>query len=348
MGPKTKLLPLVMALAGCSAILAEPPGSWQGPRIIIIGVDGLSVDGVSTARVPRLRELMARSAWTLEARGVMPTLSSPNWASAINGAGPEQHGITSNGYFRHKVEFQPVCRTEDGKFPTIFGLLRAAYPASRIAVFHDWDGFADLLEKHAPDVLRHVAGAAKTTAAAIAYWAANRPALMFIHLDNVDHTGHAHGWFSKEYYQAVADADGYVGQVLDMVDALSARESTYILVTSDHGGVGHSHGKNSLAELQIPWILAGPGVTPAQIAVPVSIIDTALTVAWIFHLDPSQCWVGRPVLTAFRPSLVAAAASAEARAPFPDCAPARQLTGAVLAQPLEKSGPGVAHAGHID
>lgn len=333
MGPKTKLLPLVVALAGCPAIFGEPPEPWHGPRVIIIGVDGLSVDGVSTARVPRLRELMARSAWTLKARGVMPTLSSPNWASAINGAGPEQHGITSNGYFRHKVEFQPVCLTEDGKYPTVFGLLRAAYPASRIAVFHDWDGFADLLEKRAPDVLRHVAGAAKTTAAAIAYWAANRPALMFLHLDNVDHTGHAHGWFSKEYYQAVADADGYVGQVLDMVDALSARQSTYILVTSDHGGVGHSHGKNSLAELQIPWILAGPGVTPAQIAVPVSIMDTALTVAWIFHLDPSQCWVGRPVLTAFRPSLVAAQINAAARAPFSDCAPARQLTGAV--KPME-------------
>jgi len=331
MGPKTKLLPLVIALGialgCCPTVFAEPAGAWRGPRVIIVGVDGLSVDGVAKANVPRLRELMARSAWTLEARGVLPTLSSPNWASAINGASPAQHGITSNGYFRRMVEFRPVCYTEDGKFPTIFGLLRDAYPASRIAVFHDWGGFADLLEKRAPDVLRHVAGAAKTTAAAIAYWTANRPALMFLHLDNVDHTGHVHGWFSKEYYQAVADADGYLGQVLDMLDALSARDSTYVVVTSDHGGTKHGHGKNSLAEIQIPWILSGPGVTPGQIAVPVNIFDTALTVAWIFHLQPSHCWIGRPVLTAFRPSLVAAHTNAAARAPLPDCAPGRQLTG---------------------
>lgn len=319
MGPKTKLLPLVLALGCCPGIFAAPAGSWSGPRVIIIGVDGLSADGVSTARTPRLHELMARAAWTLEARAVLPTLSSPNWASAINGASPAQHGITSNGYFRHMVEFQPVCRTEDGTFPTIFGLLRAAYPASGIAVFHDWNGFADLLEKQAPNVLRHVAGAAKTTAAAIAYWTAYRPALMFIHLDNVDHTGHAHGWFSKEYYQAVADADAYVGQVLDTVDALSARESTYILITSDHGGTKHGHGKNSLSEILIPWVLAGPGVTPGKIGVPVNIFDTALTVAWIFNLDPSVCWIGRPVLTAFRPSLVAVHASAAAHAPPPDC-----------------------------
>lgn len=330
MGPKTKLIPLVLALGFCPASFGEPAASWPGPHVIIIGVDGLSVDGVSTANVPHLRGLMARSAWTLAARGVMPTLSSPNWASAINGASPAQHGITSNGYLRHMVEFRPVCQTDDGKFPTIFGLLRADYPTSKIAVFHDWAGFADLLEKRAPDVVRHVAGAPKTTAAAIAYWTANRPALMFLHLDNVDHAGHAHGWFSKQYYQAVEDADGYVGQVLDMVDALSARDATYILVTSDHGGTKHGHGKNSLAEIQIPWILSGPGVTPGQIAVPVNLFDTALTVAWIFRLEPSVCWIGRPVLTAFSPSLVASR-NAAARASLPDCAPGRQLTNAVLA-----------------
>ena len=129
MGPKTILLPLVLALGCCPTIFAEPAGLWHGPHVIIVGVDGLSVDGVSTARVPRLRELMVRSAWTLEARGVLPTLSSPNWASAINGASPARHGITSNGWLRHMVEFRPVCRGEDGKFPTIFGVLRADYLA---------------------------------------------------------------------------------------------------------------------------------------------------------------------------------------------------------------------------
>ena len=301
----------------------------------------MSVDGVRKAHTPRLHELMSRGAWTLEARGVMPTLSSPNWASAINGAAPEQHGITSNGYFRHKVEFKPICRTPDGKFPTIFGLMRAEHPASTIAVFHDWGGFADLLEKHAPDVLRHVAGAAETTAAAIAYWTAHRPDLMFIHLDNVDHAGHSYGWFRKQYYEAVETADGYVGQVMDMVDAMAARDSTFILVTSDHGGTNHGHGKNSLAELQIPWIFAGPGVLPGQIMAPVNIFDTALTVAWIFHLAAPQCWIGRPVLAVFNATQLAAHNAGVHLGP--DCAP--QVGGAVVAQQLDKSRPGAMHPG---
>ena len=60
------------------------------------------------------------------------------------------------------VEIEPVCRDSEGMFPTIFDVLRAQQPASRIAIFHDWPGFADLVEKHAPDVMRHEHGAAKT------------------------------------------------------------------------------------------------------------------------------------------------------------------------------------------
>jgi arylsulfatase A-like enzyme len=132
-------------------------------------------------------------------------------------------------------------------------------------------------------------------------------------LDNVDHEGHAHGWYSKEYYRAVEAADSYIGQVLDMLDALSVRESTYVLVTSDHGGTNHGHGKNSLPEIQIPWILSGPGIAAGRITAPVNTFDPALTVAWIFELTPPRCWIGRPVLTAFGPSLVAAHSAVDRR-----------------------------------
>src|SRR6059036_3684283 len=59
------------------------------------------------------RSDLSRGAWTLEARGVMPTLSSPNWESAIGGASPEQHGITSNGHFRRMAAFRSEPRGVD-------------------------------------------------------------------------------------------------------------------------------------------------------------------------------------------------------------------------------------------
>ena len=293
----------LLSLLGAAAAAAQ---AVESPRFIVIGVDGLSVDGVATAKTPRMHELMERAAWTLVARGVMPTLSSPNWASMIDGAGPEQHGITSNGILRKMVEIEPVCRDSEGMFPTIFETMRAQLPSSRIAIFHDWPGFANLVEKHAPDVMQHVHGAAKTAEAAADYWKRNHPALMFVHLDNVDHTGHADGWATPSYYRAVEDADHYVGVILDMLRHEGALDSTYVLISSDHGGKGRGHGKNSLEEIQIPWILSGPGVAPGQLAGAVYTFDTAATIAWIFGLDAPACWVGRPVTTAFNSVITAA------------------------------------------
>jgi membrane-anchored protein YejM (alkaline phosphatase superfamily) len=288
----------------CMASLGMAGAQTTGRHMIVIGVDGLSVDGIKTAQAPRLHQLMARSAWTLEARGVIPTLSSPNWASVIDGAGPEQHGITSNGYLRKMVEIEPVCRDSEGMFPTIFELLRSQRPSSRIAIFHEWAGFADLVEKHVADVIQHEHNAARTTAAAIDYWERERPDLMFIHLDLVDHAGHEYGWTSKPYYQAVEEADTHIGAILDMLAAKAATDSAYVLITSDHGGKGRGHGKNSLAEIQIPWILSGPEVVPGQVTASVYTYDSAATMAWILGINAHECWIGRPVLSAFRPAAV--------------------------------------------
>ncbi|MFZ0932923.1 MAG: alkaline phosphatase [Bryobacteraceae bacterium] len=296
---------IAVLVLGCAAAPARQAEDTPEPHVIVIGVDGLSIDGVVTGGGPALRGLMARGAWSLEARGVMPTLSSPNWMSMITAAGPEEHGITSNGYLKRMQEIAPACRDASGGFPNIFGALRAQRPAARIAIFHDWPGFAKLVERGVPDVMEHQRGPERTTRAAMEYWKNYRPELLFIHLDNVDHAGHQSGWSSREYYRAVEVADRQIGAILDMLRDAGALDSTFVLVTSDHGGKGHNHGKNSLAEIQIPWILAGPGVAPGKIDAAVFTYDTGATLAWIFDLQPPACWIGRPVLAAFRPAVVA-------------------------------------------
>jgi hypothetical protein len=258
---------IAVLVLGCAAASARQFEEGE-PHAIVIGVDGLSIDGVVTAGGPALRGLMARGAWSLEARGVMPTLSSPNWMSMISASGPEQHGITSNGYLKRMQEIAPACQDESGGFPNIFGALRAQRPASRIAIFHDWPGFAKLVERNVPDVMEHQRGPERTAQAAI------------------------------EYYRQI-------GAILDMLREAGALESTFVLVTSDHGGKGHNHGKNSLAEIEIPWILAGPGVAAGEIAASVFTYDTGATLAWIFELQPPACWIGRPVVAAFQPAVVA-------------------------------------------
>jgi len=85
-----------------------------------------------------------------------------------------------------------------------------------------------------------------------------------------------------------------------MIEKLSAADSTYVLVSSDHGGKGRGHGKNSLEEIQIPWILAGPDIIPGRITAPVYTFDTAATIAWIEGITLPEYAIGRAVLAAFR------------------------------------------------
>jgi predicted AlkP superfamily pyrophosphatase or phosphodiesterase len=300
------MLRLMLAL-GAVAFWQVSPAWADTPRVehlVVVGFDGLSTDGVRKTASPTIKRLMRDGASTLHARAVMPTSSSPNWASMIMGAGPEQHGIDSNDWQRDKFAITPTARGPEGIFPTIFGLLRSAQPQATIAVFHDWSGFGRLVERKSCDVVEHPKGAAETAARAADYLKQHRPTLLFVHLDLVDHAGHAHGWTSPEYYQAVETGDKLLADLLAAIAAAGIDGRTIVLVTADHGGLGKKHGGNTMAELEIPWILAGPGVRHGhEIASPVNTFDTAATIAHIFRLSPPECWIARPVLEAFEPAI---------------------------------------------
>lgn len=282
---------IVVAVMGASSSLAQP-----AYRAVVIGVDGLSPDGIRNAKTPNLDALMESGAYTLHARAVMPTTSSPNWASMIMGAGPEQHGVTSNEWQRDKFDIVPAAKGPEGIFPTLFGVLRAQRPASVIGVFHDWDGFGRLVEREACNVIHDADGPEDATKRAVEFLRNSGPTLTFIHLDHVDHAGHEHGHGTPEYYAAVEEADRYIGEIMKMVNP----GNTFLLVTSDHGGTGKGHGGATMAEIEIPWIMRGPWTKSGhEIIDPVNTFDTAATLAYIFDLAPPPAWIARPVLDAF-------------------------------------------------
>jgi arylsulfatase A-like enzyme len=272
-------------------------------HVVVIGVDGLNPNGIRVADTPSFDKLIKGGAHTFHARAVMPTSSSPNWASMIMGAGPEQHGVTSNDWQPYKFEFAPVAVGSGGIFPTVFGVMREQRPGSVIAVFHDWKDFGRLLETNAPNVLKHVKDAIETAHEAVDYLKEKKPHFLFIHFDGVDHAGHGFGWTSAQYYKAVELTDSLIGAILDAIDQAGLTERTIVLVTADHGGIGKKHGGNSLDELEIPWILKGPGVAQGrEIKSPVNTFDTAPTIAFIFGLKPPKCWIGQPVREALESS----------------------------------------------
>lgn len=217
------------------------------------------------------------------------------------GAGPEQHGIASNEWQRKDVKQMAYCGGEKGEtWPTIFKLVRQQIPQADIACFLDWGDFGRLVEPNVLSIQADTRGEDHTTTSAINYIKEHKPLFIFIHLDHVDHVGHEIGHSTPAYYKAVSKADSLVGAILAGIEDADIQHETTVLVTSDHGGKGKGHGGKSKKEVNIPWIIAGPGIALAK-AITDSIItyDTAATIAYLLGITTPSCWIAKPVSAAF-------------------------------------------------
>lgn len=295
----------IFALAGIFLCTGESSGqSGKFPKgiehVIVIGVDGLSTDGVLNARNPVMKRMISEGAVKRKVRTVLISDSSPNWASMIAGAGPEQHGVTTNGWERAKHTLPPVVADEEGIFPTIFEVIHRSRPKAEIGAVYHWNGFGRLFEKSALNYDATFSTADSTANAFIRYVSGKKPVFAFIHMDHVDHAGHEYGHGSAQYYEAVANADSLIGEILAGIEKAGIMKSTLVIVTADHGGKGRGHGGATPEEAQITMIFYGKGVKKGyEIRQPVYTYDLAASIAFCFGIMPPYAWIGRPVKSAF-------------------------------------------------
>ncbi|MFT0713734.1 alkaline phosphatase family protein [Flagellimonas lutimaris] len=285
-------------LWSCSSNIEATPEGIE--HIIVIGIDGMSPNGIQKANTPTLDSMIQNGAATMHARSVLPSSSSPNWASMIMGADTEQHGVTSNGWEKFDHQLPPVVVTENGTFPTIFTLFKDQQPEAHVGAIYDWDGFGRLFEKSDVDFDIDGDHEDKTTQEAVNYIKEHTPKFTFVHLDHVDHAGHAKGHGTPDYFQSVEKADSLIAEIIDATKQAGIFEKTMFIVSADHGGLGFGHGGESLAEMEIPFILYGAGIKKGYyIEETVYQYDNAPTVAYAMGLQTPQAWIGRPVKGAF-------------------------------------------------
>ncbi|MGB1207169.1 MAG: alkaline phosphatase family protein [Chitinophagales bacterium] len=264
-------------------------------NLIVIGIDGLNVADLQKTETPHIDKLMQNGSYTLAAQAVLPTKSSPNWASMIMATTPKEHEIKSNGWQRKDVKEKSYCEGKKGEtVPTIFKIFRQQNEKVNTACFHQWKDFGRLVEPNVCSEIKHTNTKNKTLKAATSYIETQNFDLLFLHFDHVDHAGHFRGHGSKAYRRAVAKADKIVGKIVKAVEKKGTLSQTTFLLISDHGGKGHGHGGDSPEEVNIPWIWAGAGINSAhQIEQTVNIYDTAASIAHFFDLHTPNCWSGK-------------------------------------------------------
>jgi len=193
----------------------------------------------------------------------------------------------------------PAVTGVENIFPSIFSVLKIQQPEAKSAVIYHWGGFGRLFEKSAVSFSQHGEDQFVTTQIATEQIKKNQPWLTFVHLDHVDHAGHEYGHGTDHYYTSVEEADSLIGLIREAVEEAGMLDETVFLITSDHGGLNYGHGGESLAEIQIPFILCGTGIKKNyEIPESVYTYDNAATVAYLLGLERPQAWIGRPVLSA--------------------------------------------------
>ena len=271
-------------------------------RVVVIGLDGLSPDGIRKGDTPVLDSLMKNGSYSMNAKAVYPSSSSPNWASMITGTSPAHHEIWSNDWKRTDITDKAYCGGAKGQlYPTIFRAVREQNKNATIACFYDWDDFGRLMEDDVCTVKIDGKGEDDTAQQAAEYIAANAPLFTFIHLDHVDHAGHESGHGTPAYYESVVKADQLIGKIMNAIRASGKADETVVLITADHGGVNKGHGGTSAAEMTIPWIISGKGIRKNHVlSTPIDTFDTAVTAAKVLGVKPFECWTGKAVLEAMK------------------------------------------------
>ena len=258
-------------------------------QVVLLSVDGLRPDALPLTAMPEIDALLARGACTFEAQAVMPTITLPCHVSMLCAVPAEGHGVVSN-------EWRPAE-------PPIPSLIDLAHGASlSTAAFYTWEELRDLARPGALDVAYYhredpqadsmldIAGVA---AACIAK---QRPALAFVYLEAPDTLGHQAGWMSARYLWSVSRVDRAIGLLTEALRSAGRLDETIFLLTADHGGHERGHGSDCREDLTVPWVVAGPGVRQAhRIRSPVSIMDTAPTLAHLMGLAIPAEWEGRVI-----------------------------------------------------
>lgn len=325
-----RLLALILVFVLSSTALAHRPGklgAFGGKRVLFIGIDGCRADAMVAAvergMAPQMKALSedASGLFTLKcyAGGELgtathqPTVSGPGWTSLLTGVWMDRHGVKDNRFIGGRMQ----------SYSHFMRHLKEMNPRAFCASFADWppihdfiadgsrvDGkeFLDVKFTCVPDAKRHFIDNPEKDIEvrdeALKTLRTQNPDAMFVYFGQVDEFGHgavdSRANFSPDstlYLNAISHVDSHVGE---LIRAMRARpkfgeEDWLVLITTDHGGRGNSHGGASDAERNI-WLVAHGSKLPREKLLNEPVPQTALVPMIYAHLGikPKPEWNPEP------------------------------------------------------
>jgi hypothetical protein len=272
---------ITLALSGTVAYAASEAPENAGPTtaerrldtvgpvdtVVAISIDGLNpraITKLGPGRAPALHELMRTGASTLNARTARElTDTLPNHTGMVTGrriqASTGGHGVTWND---NRLRPRTVQAAAGHDVSSVFDVINDAggstsYFASKVK-FSLWErSWPDAIDT---DVI------IKANKSLVGQFTddltSETRSFRLLHLSAPDSTGHARGFMSPAYLDAVAATDRLVAKVMRTIAASPTLAGhTAVILTSDHGGRGASHRQPARAvNYTVPFMVWGPDV----------------------------------------------------------------------------------------
>ncbi len=294
-----KLISYVIILS-LSLISFNTLGQKKAKHVIVVGFDGLGAYAIEKADMPNLKKMMQEGAFSTHVRTVLPSSSAVNWASMLMGTGPTMHGYTDWG--SQTPEIPSATVTQNNRFPSIFTAIKKQNPHAKSGSVYSWGGIGYLLEKPILNFDFPTEGnELETQNKAVELIKNEKPSFLFIHFDQPDGIGHSAGHDSPAYYEELKNVDKRIGAIQNAIQDAGIEKETLLIVLSDHGGIEKGHGGKSLMEIEVPWVMTGPGVIKGkEVKEPIIVYDLAPTVAWALGIKPEDVWRGKAITSFFK------------------------------------------------
>ncbi len=283
------------------------------PMSLVIGIDGLMAAGLRAAPTPEIDRLLsgafgggygtvvsyvAESGGRLGTATQQATVSGPSWSTILTGVWVDRHGVSNNSF----------AGANFGPNPAYLEILEERLPQVTSATSVNWtpidtwilstadDGNTRLDRRATPG---NDLAVAADMAGVISGLATDRPAALFVHLDEVDGAGHSSGGWSQAYLDEVTDTDARVGTLLRSIETRPsfAAEDWQVVIISDHGHTpGGGHGGQTLLERTVPLVVTsreGPMGSIPVTGQSVTLADVVPTVLAHFGVAAPDHLAGR-------------------------------------------------------
>jgi len=227
-----------------TSLSESPSNNLPYAHIILIVIDAVRPDVLLEANTPNFDALTAEGSYTWNAWTVTPSITIKAVPSIYTGATPEVHGVTD---WEGEIYAETLTEVfnEAGLTSAIVGNdnILGGYSATYCTGYY----YHPEADKHFTDI-------------AIEWFINYRPFFLTLYNPMPDRRGHAYGHESAEYRESIENADYHVGRLAQAIKDLGVYDNTLIVITTDHGMTGTSHGYGYENDMRIFSIWRGPRV----------------------------------------------------------------------------------------